>query len=315
MSSSLASRLLKAPPSRTAISRSAPTRLLLRRPRSSPNKFNWLGRSDIRAFLPTLCHRLERALTMGDRTQTMYSVVDGAVIELSLPAPDTKLLGEIRWGSFDELLTPAYWKGQAWQHDELGTYRKPQLGRSLREEVAACLLGGYGMPAELGLAAYERLRRRGLLDGVPVRAEVENALMQPLLFRDGSRRRYRFPQQKALYLVAALERMVHFEPPQSDLDLRDSLVGLPGVGPKTASWVVRNHRDSDAVAIIDIHILRAGQHLGLFPQEWTPQHHYGRLESSFLKFARALGVRASLLDSLIWDYMRCLGPIARHPSQ
>lgn len=241
----------------------------------------------------------------------MYSVMNGAVIRLSLPPPETKVLGEVRWGAFDELLTPAYWKGQAWQHHELGTYERPQLGRSLRDELAACLLGGYGMPAELGIAAYGRLRKRGLLEGIPARENVENALMQPFVFRDGSKRRYRFPQQKARYLVSALERMVHFDPPQSDLDLRDSLVRLPGVGPKTASWVVRNHRNSDAVAIIDVHILRAGRHLGLFPPQWTPQNHYVRLEFSFLRFARALGVRASLLDSLIWDYMRCLGPIAR----
>ena len=90
-------------------------------------------------------------------------------------------------------------------------------------------------------------------------------------------------------------------------------MGLPGIGAKTASWIVRNHRGSDAVAIIDIHILRAGRHIGVFPVSWQPQRHYTQLECAFLKFAEALGVRASLLDALIWDYMRRISPI-RSPS-
>lgn len=104
----------------------------------------------------------ERTLE-GDAMQVMYAIFDGIVSELSIPAPDALVLPSIPWGAFDDLLTPAYWKGQAWQHEHFGTYRSLRLGQTLTEELAACLLGGYGMKAELGLAAFERLREQGLL--------------------------------------------------------------------------------------------------------------------------------------------------------
>ena len=238
--------------------------------------------------------------------QTMYVAATGTVRELPLPPAESDVLPGIRWGSFDELLTPAYWKGQAWQHQELGTYDDLRLGRSLPEELAACVLGGYGMPAELGLAAYRRVRNRGLLDGAPSSSDLEHALSEPFVSARGNIRHYRFPRQKARYLSACLEAIEHMDPPGSDIALRNLLMGLPGIGPKTASWIVRNHRGSDEVAIIDIHILRAGRHIGLFSATRGPHRHYLELETAFLEFARAIGVRSSFLDALIWDYMRRL---------
>lgn len=92
--------------------------------------------------------------------------------------------------------------------------------------------------------------------------------------------------------------------PAGDTDLRDTLATLPGVGLKTASWIVRNYRASGAVAIIDVHILRAGHHLGLFESQWTPSNQYRLLESQFLKFAAAIETLPTLLDSIMWDQMR-----------
>lgn len=238
--------------------------------------------------------------------QKMYTVVEGAIYSLLLPQSASQILPGIRWGAFDELLTPAYWKGQAWQHAQLGTYADPRLGRCLSEELAACLLGGYGMPAELGLAAYRRVQDRGLLAAAPTAHELENVLSEPFLTSQGLTRHYRFPRQKARYLAACLEALEQITLPRSDLALRNLLMDLPGIGPKTASWIVRNHRSSDAVAIIDTHILRAGRHVGLFPLRWDPQRDYSQLEAAFLEFAAALEVRTSLLDALIWDYMRRL---------
>lgn len=248
----------------------------------------------------------------GETVQTMCTTIDGESHQLRLPAAEACLLPGIYWGAFDERLTPAYWKSHAWRHEKLGTYANPRLGRSLTEELAACLLGGYGMPAELGLAAYRRVRNRGLLTIMPTIAEVEDTLSEPFVFPQGLRR-YRFPRQKARYLTASLRAIQSFDPPRSDVALRNQLMRLPGIGAKTASWIVRNHRGSDAVAIIDIHILRAGRHIGLFPVSWQPQRHYTQLECAFLKFAEALCVRASLLDALIWDYMRRISPI-QNPS-
>ena len=171
------------------------------------------------------------------------------------------------------------------------------------------MLGGHGMPAELGLAAYRRLRNRGLLRAIPTETALEAALSEPFSTARGASRHYRFPRQKARYLAGCLEALRSINPPDGDVALRTRLLELPGIGPKTASWIVRNHRGSDRVAIIDIHILRAGRHVGLFPSSWQPPRDYFRLEAAFLELAAALKVRASLLDALIWDYMRRLPPV------
>ena len=233
----------------------------------------------------------------------MYASIDGVVRSLEFPAPNEELLPGIRWGSFDELLTPAYWRGQAWQHEAIGTYTCLRLGRTLAEEMAACLLGGYGMPAELGLQAFSRLRSKGLLEGTPSSAVLEAELSVPFVTRNGHRR-YRFPRQKARYLAGCLAILIDLDEPNDDVQFRDALAELPGIGPKTASWIVRNYRVSDDVAVLDVHILRAGRHIGLFEIEHTPARHYSRLENAFLGFANAISTRAGMLDGLMWDYMR-----------
>ncbi len=182
--------------------------------------------------------------------QTMYALVDDAVQTLHMPGPDTLVLPGIRWGSFDELLTPAYWHSQVWHHDQLGTYKTLRLGKSLVEETAACLLGGFGMRAELGLAAFARLRDRELLSSGTTSQALEIALSTPFDIQ-GRQWSYRFPRQKARYLAGCLSRLGYFSEPTNDVELRDKLATLPGIGLKTASWIVRNHRSSNAVAIVD----------------------------------------------------------------
>jgi thermostable 8-oxoguanine DNA glycosylase len=243
--------------------------------------------------------------------QTMYANIDGVVRSLDFPEPDEEVLPGIPWGAFDELLTPAYWRGQAWQHQAIGTYACLRLGRTLSEETAACLLGGYGMPAELGLQAYARLREKGLLEGRPSSTLLEAELSEPFAVQ-GGHRRYRFPRQKARYLAGCLAALAEFNEPDDDSQFRDALARLPGIGPKTASWIVRNYRVSDDVAILDVHILRAGRHIGLFDVGHTPERHYGHLEEAFLAFAEAIATPAGMLDGLIWDYMRRMP--ARSPS-
>ncbi|WP_207005355.1 8-oxoguanine DNA glycosylase [Trinickia mobilis] len=245
--------------------------------------------------------------------QTMYAYISGETRTLTMPDASEEVLPGIPWGAFDELLTPAYWRGQVWQHQQTGGYADFRLGRSLEEEVAACLLGGWGMPAELALAAYRRVRERGLLRHDVTTQALEDALAEPFIFH-GRQRKYRFSRQKARYLQGCLARLYGYTPPVDDVDFRDSLQTLPGIGLKTASWIVRNIRPTSEVAIVDVHILRAGRHIGLFPDEWEPQTHYRELERNFVSLARALGVPAATLDGLIWDYMRQLSPTLRKAS-
>jgi N-glycosylase/DNA lyase len=209
----------------------------------------------------------------------------------------------VRWGHCWQVGTPAYWvalTASAERDGRLGAGdQRHQLGRSLVEEIAACLLGGHGMPYQIGLAAFEAVRAAGLLSRPSNAEQIEAVLRLPLPV--GERMvRYRFPAQRARYLAGALALVMNEVAPGAPRALRDWLLELPGVGPKTAGWIVRNHLNSDDVAIIDIHLLRAGVAAAVFDPDWTPAQHYRQLEATFLAWAHEGRVRAADLDAVIW---------------
>lgn len=235
----------------------------------------------------------------------MFSRSNGGLHVLELPASEAEVLPGICWGAFDRLLTPAFWAGRAWLAAQAGVSSEYRLGRSLKEEVAACLLGGYGIPAEVGLAAFQRVRASGLLDA-PNEHGFAAELAIPV-WVNGRPVRYRFARQKARYLAASLAALDGLRDADlADRELRDVLTGLPGIGLKTASWVTRNFRRSDEVAILDVHVCRACVCAGVFPEQPKPERDYRSLEACFLRFARALSVPAAVLDNVMWQTMRCL---------
>ena len=243
-----------------------------------------------------------------------FSSPDRNYSRLELPDASTDVLPGVPWGSVSNLLTPAFWKYHSIARRKCGRYQSHALGRSLIEEISLCLLGGHGMPAELGLAAFVRLRDEQLLFPDVTSAAIERALTRPLQIA-GRRRRYRFPRQKARYLSKALKFVAQSPLPHGERDLRNHLTNVDGIGLKTASWIVRNRYGSDHVAIIDVHILRAGIAAGIFSPRADPSRHYLDLEHRFLSFCRALDEPASQLDALMWDFMRRLTPILRRRRQ
>jgi N-glycosylase/DNA lyase len=223
-----------------------------------------------------------------------------ASVQIELPSPEEVVLPGLRWGSIEAFPTPAYWAYQVLACRLVDQPVRYRLGSSLHEELAACLLGGHGIPARVGVAAFQRLRSRGMLAGEPTEQDLLAQLTEPLSI-DGRPVRYRFAKQKARYLSAAL-RTIQVSPPSTATgrSLRDSLIALPGVGLKTASWIARNWLDADDVAILDIHVLRAGTLTGFLDSSLRVDRDYLALEDQFLAFSRAIGVRASELDALIW---------------
>jgi thermostable 8-oxoguanine DNA glycosylase len=210
------------------------------------------------------------------------------------------------WGRAHELGTSAYWMEQTRLRGAQCSYA---LGDTLAQEVAACLLGGHGVPADIGLAAYYALRDDGLLDP-PVQSadEYEARLRVPLCVPGRARRvRYRFARQRAERLAGSLAIVESSTPPKDALALRDWLTSLPGVGPKTASWIVRNRSASDDVAIIDVHVHRAGVAAGFFSTSWRLPRDYAVFEEAFCAVARLAGVSAPALDACMWDQMQQLG--------
>lgn len=182
----------------------------------------------------------------------------------------------------------------------------PRIGSTLAKEVAVCLLGGHGVTGEMTVAAFNELERLGMLDDPNVDSTgIELALRRPLSFGFGCKpRRYRFPVQRAFRLSCAL-RAVHTTDVEGlePTELRRWLLELPGIGMKTASWIARNVAGGGDMAVIDIHVLRAGTVAGVFDPKWLPQTAYGHLEDAFCAWARAGEVVPWQLDSCIWNQL------------
>lgn len=244
-------------------------------------------------------------------SQTVTICTKTGSVQLELPAPEEQVFDGVKWGAVDAFPTPAYWQCQVIARRLTGTPARYKLGKTLMEEVAACLLGGHGIPATVGLAAYEKLRNLNAFEGpAPSEDQLNDWLREPLNV-DGRQIRYRFATQKAKYLAAAIPMIKNAPEFTTGRSLRDWLVALPGIGPKTGSWIARNWLDADDVAILDIHIMRVGQAIGLFPRSLTVERHYFDLEALFLKFSQAIDVRASELDAIVWHEMASSPMVAR----
>jgi len=180
-----------------------------------------------------------------------------------------------------------------------------RIGTTFEEEVTACLLGGYGIPAEVGLAAFHSLRDAGVIRSLCQDSlEIQKLLREPLDI-GGRLVQYRFWGQKSRYLAGAYAELEKREFSMHDpVSLRNQLLCISGIGPKTASWIVRNWLGSDEVAILDIHIVRAGLLARLFSPADCVAKDYLQMERRFISFASALAIRTSYLDALIWATMR-----------
>lgn len=213
-----------------------------------------------------------------------------------------------RWGDARSFGTASYWISQ--YLIAFGQEKIPgqNIGSNLFEETLACLLGGYGVPSELGLAAFKLLREQGLtsINARISLEELENILSQPFVVCN-KKIRYRFSKQKASRIMNAFNYFNNNpDPPKQPYSLRKWLLKIKGIGLKTASWIVRNHTASDDVAIIDIHIHQAGLIAGIFSRQWQAARDYLLMEEAFLNFANAGCVPASGLDALIWSQMKIL---------
>lgn len=224
------------------------------------------------------------------------------------PPETQEVVSGIQWGSPAEILSPAYWALQL-EDSASPTHGYIRDNGELVEEVGFCLLGGFGVKVELAEAYHRRLLDEGIYsDANPSQTEIFGLLSEPATV-EGRSARYRFPTQRAERLALAIPAIREERFLTTDAQtLRRHLQTLKGVGPKTASWIVRNHLGSDEVAILDIHVVRACQAIGLFPSSVDLVADYEELEAAFLGFAKGLGARASILDAVIWNHMREFSP-------
>lgn len=244
--------------------------------------------------------------------QIAYCYKDNHEYSLWLPDEQEKIMGTLKWGKFEEFFTPAYWCAQAWFLDlNNATLLQYKLGHSFKEEVVACLLGGHGIPSEIGNAKFQQFTDSNILDEYNISYnDIESIMLLPI-YDKGKRKKYRFANQKSKYIFDALKKIETIdEKSMNDRELRDFLLTVNGIGPKTASWIVRNYRNSDNVAILDIHLYRAGLIAGFFTKSDKIEKNYLGMEQKFLTFCKALGIQASMLDAVIWRTMKELNKYA-----
>jgi thermostable 8-oxoguanine DNA glycosylase len=222
-------------------------------------------------------------------------------------SPDAEVIPGVKWGRPEWVPSAAYWAAMAALSEDADDFVCKES--SLREQVGFCLLGGFGITAEMNHAVYDRLEGAGTFEPsqTPVAVEIESLLREPVLV-DGRLRRYRFPKQRAARLAEAMCTLDERPPSLESMKaFRADLLLIRGIGPKTASWIARNWLGSEEVAILDIHIIRAGVLIGLFDRRQAVPRDYDAMEARFLEFARAIDVRPSLLDAIMWREMRKLG--------
>lgn len=189
-----------------------------------------------------------------------------------------------------------------------------------RRELLFCLLGGHGVPYELALSATDRLADVGILaregpSGDVLERLVARELAMPQfspLRADGSSRRYRYPYRKAGLLKQAADWLkktaldslvVALGTHESEVDRRGFMCRCPGVGPKTASWFLRNTGYATHLAVLDIHVLRALAAAGRLGEFRLPRD-YERVESCFLGWCEDLKALPAAFDLFLWELQR-----------
>ena len=213
-----------------------------------------------------------------------------------------QFISDINWEEAGKRFSKAYWALQYHLNDSsLYNYK---LGENLKEEVVACMLGGYGLKAELGLLAFQRMKNLRLINSDASFSEIEAAINTPFkLF--GNVVHYRFPHQKAKYIYLFLQRDdIEELEALSGCALRNRLLSIKGIGPKTASWITRNYGNCEDVAIIDIHIYRAGRLAGFVNPQWDMHKDYFKIENSFLDFCHSINALPSKMDYIMWNQMK-----------
>jgi N-glycosylase/DNA lyase len=186
-----------------------------------------------------------------------------------------------------------------------------------REELLFCLLGGFGISFELALSAYEIVdtldpfgahwSEAALADRIE--RELRKAQFEPRT-ASGVLRRYRFPASKARLIAETRGWLLSTGPVLSQLAQREDeqerrtfLEQCPGVGPKTASWILRNLGLASSLAILDVHVLRVLETCGRITDPSLPRD-YLIVEQAFAAWCSELGASPAAFDLFLWEWQR-----------
>ena len=188
----------------------------------------------------------------------------------------------------------------------------------VERELLFCLMGGFGITYEHGRSAADVIWQLG-----PFSEEwkdddlfeaVSNSLLQAQFQpakADGALRRYRFPLRKASIIVKARSWLHGNRPLNQRLRLigncrerRRFLSDCPGIGLKTASWLLRNLGMGAELATIDIHVLRALSEAGRVSESMQLPRDYELVEEAFLEWCQELNASPAAFDLFVWHWQR-----------
>ncbi len=251
--------------------------------------------------------------------QHIYAKENNHWVTLTLPPAEEPIHNgaSVTWGDAGTIFTPAFWRARYWMDIDLGglTKKTYKLGHSLQEETVACLLGGYGITAESSMAYLERFKELDIFSKEKISQDDIWEILQTPLLISGSKQRYRFWKNKGIYIHAVLtthkNRLKKLEYFKGDpKEFREELMQMKGIGIKTASWITRNWLDTNSIAVIDIHIHRALQLLGMNAPLPNSDSKYLQSETYFIDLANAINTSVNFFDILVWDYMRKFNGLA-----
>jgi N-glycosylase/DNA lyase len=220
------------------------------------------------------------------------------------------------------------WGAHVWERHRAsyakGAPLRPAGEAALRKELIFCLLGGHGVTFELALSASDVVLRLSPFDDsrTPgrLRAAIQRELCKPQFEprrADGTLRRYRFPSRKARLIADAVQWVAEegglrrgLAARTRERDRRSWLCQCPGIGLKTASWLLRNCGWAERLAILDVHLIRALMEANVVVEPRLPRD-YERVEAAYLAWADSLGACPSALDLFLWEVQRGRGaPLA-----
>jgi len=199
----------------------------------------------------------------------------------------------------------------------------------LWDELCLCMLTS-NVPYELAKSAFLRLLDAGLLEpewilrsprsARQIAYELSRRIYLPRK-KDGSCRKYRFPNSRARNIVNAAKTLYSharknsglsgiLEKSCSEREARDFLAkNITGIGLKQASHFLRNIGYSNSLAIIDTHVIAFLRELEVESMSKrriktiTPEI-YMRLEETLQDLCDRLDLNLSIFDMAIWHYMR-----------
>ena len=210
------------------------------------------------------------------------------------------------------------WQSYEGKYLQAVTHSKVVRHEDIEDELLFCLLGGYGISEEHGRSAWLTVRQLEPFSESWNDDDLFQNIMSTLELPkfeprrvDGSLRRYRFPKRKAAIIVEARrwvrshkpleEVLLHWDDPQ---DRRRILLGCPGLGLKTASWLLRNLGMGDDLAILDVHLVRALHDAQRIGNEIRLPRDYYAIEKAFLDWCHELNAPSAAFDLFIWEWQR-----------